>query len=57
MTDDRLEFIEHFCIPRRGSDKRSLIIELVRECKRARRSEKICRSASMIYKQDKQDKR
>ena len=50
MTEDRLRFIENYLIPTKNSDRHNLIVEMVKEIKRARRSEKICRAAAQIYK-------
>jgi len=49
MTDDRLNFIEQYCIPNGNRYFRRLMLELINEVRRARQSERICRSAAMIY--------
>ncbi len=50
MTDDRIRHIELYGLPPDGYLRRYMK-ELIREVRRARQSEKICRAAAMIYKQ------
>ena len=50
MTEDRLKFIERYCIPTRHSKYYNYYVEILKEVRRARRSEKVCRAAAQIYK-------
>ena len=50
MTDERLQFIARCCVPHDSSPYHRYMKELIREVKRARQSEKICRAAASYYK-------
>ena len=50
MTEDRLRFISNYLIPTKNSDRHNLIVELVKEIKRARQSERIAKAAAQIYR-------
>lgn len=50
MTDERIRYIELHCLPDDNYIRRYMK-ELLKEVRRARQSERICRAAAMIYKQ------
>jgi len=50
MTDERIRYLELHCLPTDIYFRRYMK-ELIKECKRARQSERICRASAMIYKQ------